>query len=163
MPKAAAYTLAWSAVRQAYIWYDHHAELNLTLAVGSPAWREWLEQTASFVFRGQSGVYYVSRYFATGNHPENIPWFDSLWQYRQFRHTMRVITVVWGIGFLIEAAVRTFLVIVLSTEQFLIVSPFVLYGIIGVLVIWMFLYSRQGRKKGEEIRQRMQAEQRASS
>lgn len=108
-------------------------------------------------------AFYVSRYFATGNHPENIPWFDSLWQYRQFRHTMRVITVVWGIEFLIEAAVRTFLVIVLSTEQFLIVSPFVLYGIIGVLVIWMFLYSRQGRKKGEEIRQRMQAEQRASS
>jgi hypothetical protein len=105
----------------------------------------------------------VSRYFAIGNPPENIPWFDSLWQYRQFRHTMRVITVVWGIGLLVEAVVRTFLVIVLSTGLFLIVSPFVLYGIIGVLVIWMFLYSRQGCKKGEEIRQRMQAEQRASS
>jgi hypothetical protein len=30
------------------------------------------------------------------------------------------------------------------------------------LLVWMFLYSRQGRKKGEELRQRMQAEQRAS-
>jgi hypothetical protein len=107
-------------------------------------------------------AFYFSRYFATGNHPENIPWFDSLWQYRQFRHTIRVITVVWGIGLLVEAALRTFLVTVLSTEQFLIVSPFVLYGIIGVLVVWMFLYSRQGRKKGEAIRQRMQAEQRTS-
>ena len=107
-------------------------------------------------------AFYFSRYFATGNHPENIPWFDSLWQYQQFRHTMRVVTVVWGIGFLFEAALRTFLVTVLSTVQFLIVSPFVLYGIIGVLVGWMFLYSRQGRKKGEAIRQRMQAEQRTS-
>ena len=61
MPKAAAYTLAWSAVRQAYIWYDHHAELNLTLDVGSPAWREWLEQTASFAFHGQRGVYIARR------------------------------------------------------------------------------------------------------
>ena len=107
-------------------------------------------------------AYYFSRYFATGNHPENIPWFDSLWQYGQFRHMMRVITVVWGIGFLFEAALRTFLVIQLSTVQFLIVSPFVLYGSIGILVGWMFLYSRQGRKKGEAIRQRMQAEQRTS-
>lgn len=105
-------------------------------------------------------AFYFARYFATGNHPENIPWFDSLWQSRQFRHTMRVITVVWGIGFLFEAVLRTFLVIKLSIEQFLIVSPFVLYGMIGILVAWMVLYSRQGRKKGEEIRQRMQAEQR---
>ena len=107
-------------------------------------------------------AFYFARYFATGNHPENIPWFDSLWQSRQFRHTMRVITVVWGIGFLFEAVLRTFLVIKLSIEQFLIVSPFVLYGILGILAVWTFLYSRQGRKKGEEIRQRMQAEQRTS-
>lgn len=107
-------------------------------------------------------AFYFARYFATGNHPENIPWFDSLWQYQQFRHTMRVITVVWGIGFLFEAVLRTFLVMMLSIEQFLIISPFVLYGMIGILVVWMFLFSRQGRKKGEELRQRMQAEQHAS-
>ncbi len=107
-------------------------------------------------------AYYIARYFATGNHPENIPWFDSLWQYPQFRHMMQVITVVWGIGFLFEAALRTFLVIMLTTVQFLIVSPFVLYGTIAILFIWMLLYSRQGRKKGEALRQRMQAEQNAS-
>jgi hypothetical protein len=59
---------------------------------------------------------------------------------------------------LFEAVFRTFLVIVLSTEQFVIVSPFVLYGILGILVLWMFLYNRQGRKKGDALRQRMQAE-----
>lgn len=107
-------------------------------------------------------AFYFARFFVTGNHPDNIPWFDSLWQYQQFRHTMRVITVVWGIGFLFEAVLRTYLVNVLSTVQFLIISPFVLYGIIGILVVWMVLYSRQGRKKGEEIRLRMQAEQHAS-
>ena len=108
-------------------------------------------------------AFYFARYFSTGNHPENIPWFDSLWQYREFRHTMYVITIVWGIGFLFEAAFRTFLVMVLTTVQFVIISPFVLYGIIGMLIAWMVLYSRQGRKKGEALRQRMQAEQGASS
>lgn len=101
-------------------------------------------------------AFYFARHFATGNHPENIPWFDSLWQYREFRHTMNVITVVWGLGFLFEAALRTFLVIVLSIEQFVIISPFVLYGCIGILFIWMFLYSKQGRQKGEALRQSMQ-------
>lgn len=104
-------------------------------------------------------AFYFAQYFATGNHPENIPWFDSLWSYKEFRHTMHVITVVWGIGFLFEAVFRTFLVIVLSTEQFVIISPFVLYGIIAILFIWMFFYSKQGRKKGDALRQRMQAEQ----
>ena len=109
-------------------------------------------------------AFYLARYFSTGNHPENIPWFDALWQFREFRHTMHVITLVWGIGFLCEAALRTFLVIVLSTEQFVIVSPFVLYGIIAGLIGWMILYSRQGRKKGEALRQRMQeAEQGTAS
>jgi hypothetical protein len=103
--------------------------------------------------------FYFARHFATGNNPENIRWFDSLWQYPQFRHTMRVVTVVWGVGFLFEAALRTYLVMVLSVGQFLIVSPFILYGIIGAIVFWTFLYSRQGRKRGEELRQRMQAEQ----
>jgi hypothetical protein len=74
---------------------------------------------------------------------------------------MCVITVVWGIELLGEAAIRICLVIALSTVQFLIVSPFVLYGIIAALVTWMFLYSQQGRKKGEELRQRMRADQHA--
>jgi hypothetical protein len=104
-------------------------------------------------------AFYFARYFATGNQPENIHWFDSLWQYREFRHTMRVITVVWGVGFLFEAVLRTLLVFVLSVGQFLIVSPFVLYSIIGILVVWMFLYSREGRKKGAAIRQKMQYKQ----
>jgi hypothetical protein len=108
-------------------------------------------------------AFYFSRYFATGNHPENIPWFDSLWQYQQFRHMMRVITVAWGIGLLLEAVLRTILVMTLSIEQFLIISPFVLYGTLGILITWMFVYSSQGRKKGEMIRQRMQAEQQNAS
>ena len=117
-----------------------------------------LAYLASLLFK-KPLAFYFARYFATGNHPENIPWFDSLWQYQEFRHSMYVITVVWGIGFLFEAAFRTFLVIMLTTEQFVLISPFILYGIIGILFFWMFLYTAQGRKKGDALRQRIQAEQ----
>lgn len=61
MPKAAAYTLAWSEVRQAYNLYDHHGALNLAPDVGSPTWCKWLEQTASFSFRGRRGAYTARR------------------------------------------------------------------------------------------------------
>ncbi|GHO49123.1 VC0807 family protein [Ktedonospora formicarum] len=107
-------------------------------------------------------MFYFSRHFATGNHPKNIPWFDSLWQYRGFRISMRVMTTVWGIGFLLEAAIRIYLVFALSTEQFLIVSPFIIYGIIGILATWTFFYSRAGRKKSEAIRQSMLVQQNVS-
>src|SRR2546429_2950638 len=88
-------------------------------------------------------AFYFARYFTTGNHPENIPWFDSLWQYPQFRKTMYVTTVVWGLGFLLEAAIRTTLVFVLSTEQFLLISPFIFYGFLLGIGLWTFLYSAQ--------------------
>ncbi len=102
--------------------------------------------------------FYFARYFSTGNQPKNIIWFNSLWQYPQFRTSMRVTTIVWGVGFLLEAAIRITLVIVLSTQQFLIISPFVFYGILGAILFWTFLYTREGRKRSEEIRKQMQAD-----
>lgn len=108
-------------------------------------------------------IFYLSRYFMTGNHPENIPWFNSLWQHANFRTMMRVMTAVWGVGLLLEAAIRVYLVIILSTQQFLVVSPFVIYGILGVLAFWTSLYGRKGRKRGEEMRQRMLAAQQSNA
>jgi hypothetical protein len=104
-------------------------------------------------------AFYFARHFSTGNRADNVAWFNTLWQYAQFRHTMRVVTVVWGIGFLLEAAIRTYLVITLSTEQFLLVSPFVFYGFLGGILLWTFLYSRRGRKRAEERRKQLAVEQ----
>ena len=61
MPKAAASTLAWSAVHQTYTLFDRHGELTLTLDEDAPTWRAWLEQATSFAFRGQRGTYTARR------------------------------------------------------------------------------------------------------
>jgi hypothetical protein len=97
-------------------------------------------------------AFYFARYFATGNVPAKIAWFNSLWQYQGFRHSMRVSTVVWGVVFLLEAAIRTVLAFILTIPQFLLISPFVLYGFIGGLMLWTIWYSRQGRQKAEALR-----------
>ncbi len=71
----------------------------------------------------------------------------TLWQYPAFRFTMRLITIVWGLVFLLELVVRSYLVFTLTIQQFLIISPFVFYGFLGGLALWTLLYSRKGRKR----------------
>lgn len=46
----------------------------------------------------------------------------------------------------LEATVRVFLVYHLSTAQFLLVSPFVLYGFLGATTAWTIWYARYTRR-----------------
>jgi hypothetical protein len=95
--------------------------------------------------------FYFARHFLTGNVPERMVGFNALWQYPAFRFAMRLYTIVWGLGFLLEMGVRSFLVFTLTIPQFLIISPFVFYGFLGSLALWTVLYSRKGRKRIETV------------
>lgn len=108
-------------------------------------------------------AFYFARHFATGNVPAKVASFNSLWQYPTFRHGMRVSTAVWGIFFMLEAVVRTYLVFTLTIPQFLIVSPFVFYGTLGGVILWTMYYSRGMRKQGEEARARRVAQEAATA
>lgn len=99
-------------------------------------------------------MFYFGRYFATGNNPERLAFWNAAWQYPYFRFTNRLITVVWGLAFLGEAVVRTVLVYNLSTSQFLAISPIVLYGITIAVIAWTLFYSRHAARRGAEMRQR---------
>lgn len=65
-----------------------------------------------------------------------------------FRRAMTFMTVVWGCGLLGATAIACVLVFVLSIRTYLIVSPFVGYGIMGVLALWTVWFSRRERKRG---------------
>ncbi|HTK10137.1 MAG TPA: VC0807 family protein [Ktedonobacteraceae bacterium] len=110
-----------------------------------------LSYLVSMLFPKPLGFYFA-RAFVTGNVPEKVEWFNSLWQYPHFRRSMRVTTVVWGIGFLLEVVIRTYLVVTLTIPQFLLISPFVLYGFIGGITLWTIWYSRNGRKRAAALR-----------
>ena len=93
-------------------------------------------------------MFYMARHFAAGNDPAHVARFDLLWQQdERVRCGMRLLTAVWGVGFLLEAAIRITLVLTLSTEQFLAVSPFVIYGITALLVLWTLSRGRGSRKR----------------
>jgi predicted lysophospholipase L1 biosynthesis ABC-type transport system permease subunit len=89
--------------------------------------------------------------------------FESLWQYREFRHTFRVITAVWGAGYLVEAAVRVLIVEHTSTGTALASSKVTPFIFAGVLAAWTALYGSRQRRKGERLAAAMEAASRAES
>ncbi len=87
--------------------------------------------------------FYVSRYFSAGNDPEKVSAFDRLHELPVGRRTFRVLSVVWGIGLVVEASFRLTLADVLPTGTFLAVSPFITAGVIGGLFAFTVLYTRR--------------------
>jgi hypothetical protein len=74
-----------------------------------------------------------------------------LWQFDGYRRVIRIITAVWGVGFLLEAALRVVIVFNTSTGTALAsskVTPF-LWG--AVLSAWTLAYGARQKKKGERM------------
>jgi hypothetical protein len=103
-------------------------------------------------------MFYIIRYFATGNDPAKAPVFNSRWQYPEFRRYMRIISVVWGIVYLVEFPVRVFMVYHLPIQQYLAIGPIVFYAVTFAIIAFTIAYARRMisritamRRQSEEI------------
>lgn len=75
-----------------------------------------------------------------------------LWQqYEGFRHIFRVITAVWGVAFLVEAALRVVIVYNTSAGTALAISKVTPFLFVAIMVTWTVAYGRHHRKKGERM------------
>ncbi|MEC5387922.1 VC0807 family protein [Uliginosibacterium sp. H3] len=72
--------------------------------------------------------------------------FDEWWQEPESQRMLRGITWGWGLGLTAEALLRGWLAWHWTSERFLALSPFVSYGLIGMLLLWTLWY----RKRFEE-------------
>jgi hypothetical protein len=77
--------------------------------------------------------------------------FTGLWQYAEFRRVFRVITAVWGIGYLAEAAARVAIVQNTSTGTALAITKVLPYAVAAVLSAWTVGYGRYHKRKGERL------------
>ena len=68
--------------------------------------------------------------------------FAGLWQYKEFRRVFVVITVVWGIAYLVEAAARVVIVQNTSAGTALAVSKVLPYAVAALLIAWTVGYGR---------------------
>jgi hypothetical protein len=94
-------------------------------------------------------LFYIGRDFSTGHDPVRMAQFDALWHNPAARHVFRVMTAVWGIGWLLEVGLKVLIVFTLSIPQALVVGPIESGAITIVLLLWTLRYARAARRRGE--------------
>ncbi|MEO3741860.1 VC0807 family protein [Plantactinospora sp. B5E13] len=92
-------------------------------------------------------MFYFGRKFATDGSAEKLAWWNGLWRYAGFRRTQRILTVVWGVTFVVEAAARIELTELLSVDTMVAVSAVLPYVVTAALVTWTILYTRRARAR----------------
>ncbi|MFE1381510.1 VC0807 family protein [Streptomyces sp. NPDC058740] len=93
-------------------------------------------------------MFYFGRRFSTDGSAESHAWWNGLWQFEGFRSVMRRMTVVWGLAYLVEATARVALSYTLSVDAMVVVNPFLIYGTLGLLVLWTIRTAKRGRAEG---------------
>jgi hypothetical protein len=89
-------------------------------------------------------VFFVARQVAGGGDPAGIARWDARWEQEPaLRRSLRVLSLVLGLGLVVEMAVRTVMLFEMETAHFLLVSPFVQYGLTGALIAWSLFYMRR--------------------
>jgi hypothetical protein len=88
-------------------------------------------------------LFYVGRYLSAGQDPAKMAAYNQLHEVPIGRHTFRVLSVVWGIGLMVEAGSRMTLAELLPTETFLEVSPFVTGSVLGSLFAFTVVFVRR--------------------
>ncbi|MEU8526868.1 MULTISPECIES: VC0807 family protein [Streptomyces] len=108
-------------------------------------------------------MFYFGRKFATDGTPASTAWWNGMWQFDGFRSTMRTMTVVWGVAYIAEALVRIGLAFVLSTSTMVIVSPIMIYGVLGGLALWTAWFSKRRAAEGARRQAAAEAAQAAAA
>ncbi len=95
-------------------------------------------------------MFYMGRKFGTDGTDAGVAWWNSLWQYEGFRHSQRVITAVWGVGFLVEAILKTAWVLMLPFDTAYTLNQIGPLVVTIGLMIWTMAYAGKARRAGEE-------------
>ena len=95
-------------------------------------------------------LFFIGRDFSAGHDPARVAEFNAMWARPGARRVFRVMTVVWGLGWLAEFALKIVLVLTLTIPQVLVVGPIESNGITIALILWTIRYANESRRRGEE-------------
>lgn len=97
-------------------------------------------------------MFYFSRQFVSGGDPAKAAFYNSLWQSSpRFRSFNYLITLVWGLGLIIEFTFRVIMVYTLSVAQVVALAPIVSNATIIGLTLWTIAYGNSIRRKRQQI------------
>jgi uncharacterized membrane protein len=77
--------------------------------------------------------------------------FADMWRYEGFRHVFRVITIVWGGAYLVEAGVKAFIVESTSISTAKALTQVLPYAMLGLVVAWNVSYGKRRRAEGGRL------------
>ena len=136
------------------------------LGGGSVRWLQLRENLVTgligLIFLGSAAIghpliYQLARASALRKSPTEAEKLEGLQSNRYFRRSMTVMTLVWGFGLLSQTAVACLLVFRMPIREYLIVSPILGYGAMGILALWTFWYVRRQKRRGAAARAAAQA------
>lgn len=87
-------------------------------------------------------LYYLARATLARQDSESSGELEEIWNEPGTRGYMRLITLVWGLGLSAEAALRAWFAWHWSSERFLAITPFISYGLYGLLFAWTLWYRK---------------------
>jgi hypothetical protein len=95
-------------------------------------------------------IFYLARATVAREMEGGAERFEALWRERPaLVGAMRLMTLVWGVGLTGETALRAWMALTWPIERFLVVSPFIGYGIYGALTLWTLWYRKTMRSRVE--------------
>ena len=90
---------------------------------------------------GRPLVFYLARATLARESADGAESFEAAWRARPgLVRSVRLITLVWGLGLCAEFALRAWLVMRLPIERVLVVSPMLGYAVYGALTAWTLWY-----------------------
>jgi hypothetical protein len=92
-------------------------------------------------------IFHLGRQFNTAGDPAAQAAWDANWSIPGFRRVLRLMTAVWGIGLLAEAALRIVVALTLTPAVAIVVSPALAVGSIALLVLWTTRYAARARRR----------------
>ncbi|MGF9846675.1 VC0807 family protein [Priestia megaterium] len=88
-------------------------------------------------------IYYFAMRFISNKSVMTKRWEEEV----SFRHFIRIMAAVWGIGLMIEALVKVIIVYEYPISKALVISPIAQYIIIAILIYWNIRFVNQRKEK----------------
>jgi hypothetical protein len=97
------------------------------------------------LFWPQPLVYYLARHFVAPGASAGWHAFQRTASAPRFRSFLRLLTVIWGLVTVLDAALNTYLAFHLPVGTFLAVTPLARYSMMGCTFAWTLAHAHRGR------------------
>jgi hypothetical protein len=94
-------------------------------------------------------IFYLARATQARHTAAGAAEFETLWLRPGVPAVFRLMTAVWGVGLVLQTALMCYLAWIWPIGRYLLLSPFIGYGIFGALMAWSVWYGNHRKTIGK--------------